>query len=160
MRKKEKFFLVILILAIVDQAIKLFVILGKDKLPVTIIKNTLEIVYCENLGAAFSIGSGSTVIITAVTAVIMAMMLYFIYKKYEKITSKMLMGAALLISGGIGNLLDRVFRRYVVDYIYFRIIDFPVFNFADICVVIGVIIICCCLVIEDRGGKVGKDSSK
>lgn len=158
--KKEKFYLLILLLAVIDQVIKLVVILCKDKFPINVIKNTLELVYCENYGAAFSIGAGSTVVITIITAVIMAMILFLIYKYYQKFTSKMLIGAALLISGGIGNLLDRAFRRYVVDYIYFSFIDFPVFNFADICVVIGVIIIAFCLLIGDRGEKVGKDSSK
>lgn len=158
--KKEKFYLMILLLAILDQAIKLVIILCKESLPVTIINKVLEIVYCENYGAAFSLGNGHTVIIAVITAIIMAMILFAIYKYYEKFNSKMLIGAALLMSGGISNLLDRVFRRYVVDYIYFRLIDFPVFNFADICVVIGVIIIAFCLLFGDRGEKIGKNNSK
>lgn len=158
--KKEKFFLIVLLLAIVDQAIKLIVILCKDNLPTTIIRNVLELVYCENYGAAFSLGSGSTTAIAIITALIMAMILFVIYKYYEKFNSRMLLGGSILISGGISNFLDRIFRHYVVDYIYFSFIDFPVFNFADICVVIGVVIICFCLLIGDRGEKIGKDSSK
>lgn len=158
--KKEKFILVILLLAILDQAIKLIVILCKNSLPVSIIRNVLDIVYCENYGAAFSIGSGSTITIAIVTMFIMAMILFVMLKYYEKFNTRMLTGLALLISGGIANLLDRVFRRYVVDYIYLSFIDFPVFNFADICVVVGVIIICLCLLIGDRGEKIGKNSSK
>ena len=158
--KKEKFFLSILLLAIIDQVLKLIVILYKNSLPIEIIKNFLEIVYCENKGAAFSIGSGSTTVITIITAIMMTLILWAIYKYYSKFSKVILMGSAFLISGGIGNLLDRAFRHYVVDFIYFKVIDFPIFNFADICVVIGVIVICLGLVIGDRGEKVDKNNSK
>ena len=65
----------------------------------------------------------------------------------------------MLISGGIGNLLDRVFRLHVVDFIYFKLIDFPIFNFADICIVIGVIIICFGILRGDRGENFEENNS-
>lgn len=157
--KKERFFLLIIVLAIIDQLIKLFIILNKEKLPMILINNVLEIVYCENRGMAFGVGTGMTQIISIVTAIIMAMIVMVIYKNYSKINSKLLIGVVLLISGGLGNFLDRAFRLYVVDFIYVRLINFPVFNFADICVVIGVITICTSIIIN-RGEKIGEDNSQ
>ena len=61
---------------------------------------------------------------------------------YKKINNIILIGIGSIIAGGIGNLIDRIFRMYVIDFIDFsKIIDFPIFNIADICVVIGVFII-------------------
>lgn len=159
--KKEKFFLLILVFAFIDQLTKLFVILFKDKLPIVLIKNVLEITYCENRGIAFGMGAGATVTITIITALIMIMILALINKNYNKIDKKLLFGGVLLISGGIGNFLDRVFRFYVVDFIYFKPIDFPVFNFADICIVIGVFIVGTRFLLMDRGEKSeGNNSNK
>ena len=158
--KKEKFFLIILILAFIDQVTKLFIILNKDKCPVTIIKDVLEIQYTENKGIAFGIGNGATLIISIVTAMIMMTILYVINQKYEKLNSLSRIGASLLISGGIGNLLDRIFRLHVVDFIYFKLIDFPIFNFADICIVIGVLIICFEIFLENRGENIEKNNCR
>lgn len=157
--KKEKFFLLIIVLAMVDQLTKLFVILYKGYLPIEIINNVFEIVYCENKGIAFGLGNGLTQVITFLTGIILMLIMYAIYKNYTKINGKLLFGAALLLSGGIGNLLDRIFRLHVVDFIYFKAIDFPVFNFADICVVCGVIVICYGIWFIDRGEKVEKNNS-
>ena len=157
--KNEKFFLVILILAIIDQITKLLIILNREKCPITIIKDVLQIEYSENRGIAFGIGNGTTVLISIVTALIMIMILYTINKKYDKLNSTLLTGSVMLISGGIGNLLDRVFRLHVVDFIYFKLIDFPIFNFADICIVIGVIIICFGILRGDRGENFEENNS-
>jgi signal peptidase II len=65
------------------------------------------------------------------------------------------MSIALLISGGVGNLIDRVRLHEVIDYIRFEPINFPIFNFADICVVIGAIMFCISVIItgDGKGGK-------
>lgn len=157
--KKEKFFLVILILATIDQITKLLIILNREKCPITIIKDVLQIEYTENKGIAFGIGNGTTVLISVITALIMIMILYVINKRYDKLNNTLLIGSSMLISGGIGNLLDRVFRLHVVDFIYFKLIDFPVFNFADICIVIGVVIICIGMLFDNRGENFEENNS-
>ena len=157
--KKEKFFLSIIILAFIDQLSKLFIIINKNNFPIVIINDALEITYCENKGIAFGIGDGLTLLISIVTAIIMGLILVLIYKNYNKIEKKLLIGAALLISGGLGNFLDRIFRRHVVDFIYFKLINFPVFNFADICIVVGVIIIGIGFILADRGENIEKNNS-
>ena len=66
-----------------------------------------------------------------------------IYTAKAKPASKLYrLSTSLIISGGIGNLIDRLFRGYVVDMIEVTFIDYPVFNFADCCVVVGAILFC------------------
>ncbi len=157
--KKNKFFLLIIVLAMIDQITKVFIILLKSKLPVTVINNVLEIVYYENRGIAFGIRAGTTQLISLFTAVLLASICVAIYKNYEKMNSKIIYGSILLLAGGLGNLLDRIFRLYVVDFIYVKAIDFPVFNFADICVVLGVITIIVGFILMDRREKVEQNNS-
>ena len=67
-------------------------------------------------------------------------------KEAEK-SNFLIWSVALVIAGGVGNLIDRIFRHFVIDYIEVRLINFAVFNFADCCVVIGTIMIVCYLFI-------------
>ena len=92
--------------------------------------------YVRNTGAAFGSFSQSTTLLTVVTgAVILAGIILIATKK---IKSKFyLTCAVLIISGGLGNLIDRIFRGYVVDFIDVQFTDFAVFNFADILVTVG-----------------------
>lgn len=103
---------------------------------VLLIPNVLHLVYWENTGAAFSILTGRTTFLAVVTgAVLLCILLLLVLKK---ITEPLLIIAfSLILSGGVGNLIDRIVRGFVVDYIYFVPINFPVFNIADCCVVIG-----------------------
>ena len=66
----------------------------------------------------------------------------------------------LVISGAIGNLIDRALLGYVRDFLYFILIDFPVFNVADICVVVGVIILMPVLLFGDIEGEKDGDEVK
>jgi len=69
-------------------------------------------------------------------------------KKY-KFDDKTKLGFSLILAGGIGNLIDRIFRGYVIDYIDIsKIFSYPVFNFADICIVIGVILVIIIIIIN------------
>jgi len=62
--------------------------------------------------------------------------------KKNQISTYGLIGLGLILAGGIGNLFDRVFRGFVVDYIDFTpLIKYPIFNLADVCVVVGCIIV-------------------
>lgn len=97
-------------------------------------------------------------LISIITLVIIVIILITIYINYNKINNKILIGLSVLLAGGIGNLIDRIFRTYVIDFIYFKIINFPVFNFADICVVIGVILIGIGYLIIERSENVEKNN--
>lgn len=139
---KRKFFILIIILICIDQISKFLVVFNKDDLPKTIIKNFLNITYCENRGIAFGLASGYVQLFAIVTLVIIVAILICVCINFRKINTFLSVGIGLLISGGVGNLIDRLIRSYVVDFIDFGdFINFPVFNIADIFVVIGVIVI-------------------
>ncbi len=130
-------FISIAVLTAADQLIKLVV--ERNLQPI----GTAEFIngfigwnYVRNTGAAFGSFSQSTTLLTVVTgAVILAGIILIATKK---IKSKFyLTCAVLIISGGLGNLIDRIFRGYVIDFIDVQFTDFAVFNFADILVTVG-----------------------
>lgn len=139
-----------------DQLFKYFAIiyLSNDILTLPIIKDVFHLTYIENRGAAFSILEGKQIFLVGLTTLILLALTVFILM--DRIKSKFLIWSlALVIGGGIGNLIDRVLRGFVVDYLDFRIIDFAVFNFADCCVVVGTGLIMIYVLFLDR-----KNSSK
>lgn len=97
----------------------------------------LNLYYTLNNGAAFSKLSGHTFFLIAITSIVILVLLYMVIAK--KINRKVyLLSISLILGGGIGNLIDRIFNNgNVVDFIDVRIINFPIFNFADICAVCG-----------------------
>lgn len=102
------------------------------------INGLLDIVYIHNKGAAWGMLSGKTVILIILTLTIMIFCVIFLIKYAKK--SKILFWAIILVlSGGIGNMYDRIFRDgNVVDFLHFEFWpDFPIFNIADCGVVVG-----------------------
>lgn len=142
-------------LTVADQIIKYFVLLYlKPVGSVGAINGFLEWNYVENTGAAFGSFSGNTALLSIITAVIIIAGIAAIILK--KINNKfLLVTATVIIAGGLGNLIDRIFRGYVVDFIKVLFIDFPVFNFADILVTCGSFMLIIYLIID-----IYKDSRK
>ena len=98
-----------------------------------------NLTFVYNEGAAWSIFSGKTSFLLIFTGIFMAGIIFYLIK-YASKKPFLAISLSLVISGGIGNMIDRIFRDgKVIDYIEARFIDFPIFNFADICVVFGVI---------------------
>lgn len=125
------------VLVFVDQWIKKLAVenlMGKED--VVLIKNFLALSYAENTGAAFSAFSDSTMVLSVVTLLLLLGGVVFLL--LGKVQGKLMnICAVLILAGGAGNLIDRFAQGYVVDYIKTLFIDFPVFNFADILVVVG-----------------------
>ena len=143
------FFSVILVIA--DQLIKVF--LNNNMIvnqSIILIKNLLSITLTHNTGAAFSIFSGSRylLILIAITALI-ALVLYV--RSLEVIGDLDIFIYALLFGGIIGNLIDRIIYGYVIDYISisFGNYYFPIFNFADVCIVLSIVFIIFKIIKED-----------
>ncbi len=125
-------------IVVIDQIIKIIAI--KHLAPIStfpIIKDVLHLTYVENRGAAFGIFQNQKWFLIGVTGIFLVVMLILLIKKKFSSSKLLVFTMASIIAGGIGNLIDRVFRGFVVDYIDFRLINFAVFNFADCCVVVG-----------------------
>lgn len=119
-----------------DQLIKYFVV---QFLPqagtVTAIPYILDLTYVENRGVAFGMFKDMRWIFVVFTAIIILVLLYIII--FKGIKSKLfLISSALIIGGGIGNLIDRIFLGYVIDYLQLSFFS-PVCNFADYAITVG-----------------------
>lgn len=112
-------------------------------------KEVLNISYYTNDGAAFSKFEGQTTLLIVVTSVVLLIILgLLIFKKVKK--TPYIIALSLILGGGAGNLIDRIFNNgLVVDFIDFRLINFAIFNFADICAVCGAILLLL-LVVSDE----------
>ena len=116
-------------------------LMGKPAFP--IIKGVLEFDYLENRGVAFGMFQGQRVMILLVGVIFIAGLLLFMLKMPEGRKYTILhVILSFVIAGGIGNIIDRVSLEYVIDFISFVLINFPIFNVADCYVVCGVIAMC------------------
>ena len=109
----------------------------------------LNLYYCLNSGSAFSMMEGKTIFLVAITSiVIIGLIIGLLTKKIRR--APYVVAVSLIIGGGIGNLLDRLFNGgAVVDFIDVRVINFAIFNFADICAVMGGILLCMFVIIDE-----------
>lgn len=121
--------------------------------------HVLNITYERNPGAAFSILEGKQTFLVIFTAIIIVAMLYLMISKRVK-RPTYVWSMALIVAGGLGNLIDRVIRGEVVDFIDVRIINFAVFNVADICAVLGAIGLLLFVVIDEIKKQKNKRSAK
>ena len=110
----------------------------KDGRVITVIPNVFDFRYVENRGAAFGSMQGKQVLFYIVTCIVVVGIIYVILKAPK--TKKYLplcYTLTFILCGAIGNFIDRITQHFVVDFIYFIPIDFPVFNVADIFVTLG-----------------------
>lgn len=111
----------------------------KGQEPFVIINRVLEFSYLENTGAAFSSFMGRQALLISLTTVVILLLFWkYLTLPGERRFVPMRLCMLLIISGAVGNLVDRVRNNYVVDFIYFVPINFPKFNVADIYITVGV----------------------
>lgn len=140
-----------ILLLIADQALKIII---TDKFAVgrnfLLIKNLLYFNLVHNEGAAFGLFQGGRIflIIIAIFAVVL---ICFMANGDEALTGKSIFAYSLLIGGIMGNMVDRIIHGYVIDYISISIgkFSFPVFNFADICITLSILILIVSTIIGD-----------
>ncbi len=132
-----------IILLCIDQISKLLVVNLLTKTDsITIIKNFFYLTYINNDGAAFSILVGKRIFLILIAVLVIVMLISYIKK--NNIQNKLeLVSISLIIGGSLGNLMDRVIRGYVIDFLDFKIFNynFPIFNLADTFIVIGVFLL-------------------
>lgn len=132
-----------MIFLILDQSVKIFInsrfVLGEAYI---LINNLLSILLVHNTGAAFSILSGNQVFLVIVGILALVALLLFIYQG-DNYSDYEIFAYSLLFGGILGNLIDRIFYGYVIDFISLTFVDynFPIFNIADMCIVTSVILI-------------------
>lgn len=129
------------ILLIIDQAVKYLVRLFlSDGRKIEVISGFFRLCFVQNKGATFGLFQGTAYILTAISFIVMIVMLLMIVNKKPK-TNFSLFALALIMSGGVGNLIDRIKLGYVVDMFDFYAVWSFVFNFADCCIVVGVVML-------------------
>lgn len=141
--------LVIILLIGIDQLIKNWALnVLRYKGAISVIENVFNLTYVENRGAAFGMLQNNQTIFILVAAIASIFGLYYIHTK--KVNNLGKIGILLVISGAIGNLIDRVRLGFVVDYLDFHIIWSYVFNLADCFVVVGTILLCLYIITSEE----------
>lgn len=136
--------LIFIIFLAIDQITKYFAVAFLQGKPsVHLIGDFLRFTYVENRGAAFGILQNQRMFFIISTIVLVAFLVYLIVFN-KKVTNATKLTLSLVLSGAIGNFIDRLRLGYVIDFVDVRFgnfYDFPVFNVADSCLVVGVIIL-------------------
>lgn len=141
--KKLRGIIAVILLVILDQVTK---ILAKGRLEfgesIVIIKKVFRLQYLENTGAAFGILKDKLWFFIILTSIVIIIIGYVYFKMPETKRYKPIKLVLILITAGaIGNLIDRIVHNYVIDFLYFELIDFPIFNVADCYVTISAILL-------------------
>lgn len=150
------------ILFIIDQATKYIALTKLKPLgSVTFIDGFMDFTFVENRGAAFGILNGRVWLLLVIAAVICIVIIAVMLKMPNTKEYKWLKWSLMLIlAGAIGNVADRLFRGYVVDFFEFTFIKWPVFNMADIYVVIGTVVMAVLVLFVIKDDKEEKDAGK
>lgn len=146
--KRKKLFLLfdvcfMVVLVLLDQFTKHLAVADlKDKSAFSIIRNVLELQYLENKGAAFGMLQNQKAFFILIAIVILIVIAYVLLlmpdqKKYNVLHILLI----AIGSGACGNMIDRFRSNYVVDFIYFKLINFPIFNVADIYVTVSTFVL-------------------
>ncbi len=132
---------IIALLVAIDQYTKYWAVVHlKGQADIPLIRGILHLQYLENTGAAFGLLQEQKWFILFIGILFLAVILFLLFKLPEqKKYNKLHIVSAVVAAGAVGNMIDRIRFDYVIDFISFVLINFPVFNFADICVTLSVI---------------------
>lgn len=140
--------LIILLGIAADQLTKWLAVKFLEPIPTKpLIEGVLHLTYVENRGAAFGMLADNRWVFIVISTVTIMALLFFLYAGYSQ-NRLYAVSISLIISGGIGNMIDRIALGYVVDFIDFRLINFAVFNGADSFVCVGAALLFTALVID------------
>ena len=124
----------VILLILLDQLTKIWAVVRlKDQPEISLIRGVFELQYLENRGSAFGMMQGARVffIISTIVLFLLVCVIYIRIPK-EKMYLPLRVIAVLFLAGAAGNFIDRVRQGFVVDFFYFSLINFPIFNVADI----------------------------
>ena len=153
MKRKVSIFISILLLIILDQAVKGYVV---KEIPLggmrRFIPKVVSLTYLKNSGAAFSMLENQQWFFTIITLIAMGAAFVYLYR-HIKGSIWLLLGLTLIISGGIGNFIDRLRQGFVVDMFHLDFMNFAIFNVADIYLTVGVGLLLIYLLREESHGS-------
>jgi len=133
----------VIVLILLDQGTKLWALASLKPIHnMTLVEGFMDLTFVENRGVAFGMFSGQRWVILLLTCIIAVGLIWFyvtLPKKQDYRPGRI--SLILILSGAMGNIIDRMFRGYVVDFFEFTFFEWPVFNVADIYVVVGVILL-------------------
>ena len=153
MKRKVSILISILLLIALDQAVKWYVVkaipLGGMR---TFIPKVVSLTYLKNSGAAFSMLENQQWFFAIITLIAMGAAFVYLYR-HIKGSIWLLLGLTLIISGGIGNFIDRLRQGFVVDMFHLDFMNFAIFNVADIYLTVGVGLLLIYLLREESHGS-------
>lgn len=144
---------IIAALIVLDQLVKAYVVqniaLGEIK---SWIPNLVSLTYLQNRGAAFSMLQDQQWFFAVITLVVMAGSIWYLHKHIED-SLWTVFGLILIISGGLGNFIDRFSQGFVVDMFHLEFVNFAIFNVADSYLTVGVIVLMIAMLKEEMNGN-------
>lgn len=146
------YILIIILGLILDRVSKIYAINNFIENPIS--GKILNFTYLENRGAAFGILQNNRFFFLILTISIVGFLIYYFIKNYKKNNKFLNIAIAFIIVGALGNFYDRLFNAYVVDFIEFAFVKFPVFNVADIFVTLGSGLLIIYMIFFDQGEKI------
>ena len=156
MNRKHLIIIIGLIIILLDQITKILVINEN----IILIPNLLLFTYTQNTGTAFGIGSNNAIIIIILNIIVLGVIIKFLKERKDDVEMNIFISLILIASGGISNLIDSIFRGYVVDFIDVNLFNFPNFNVADISIIIGIGILLIVIIKSFFSGKTIKNYGK
>ena len=153
MKRKVSIFISILLLIALDQVVKWYVV---KEIPLggmrRFIPKVVSLTYLKNSGAAFSMLENQQWFFTIITLIAMGAAFVYLYR-HIKGSIWLLLGLTLIISGGIGNFIDRLRQGFVVDMFHLDFMNFAIFNVADIYLTVGVGLLLIYILREESHGS-------
>ncbi len=161
LRVREMIYFVIgAVIVLIDLLTKLWAKICLAKIvTIPVVEEIFHLTYVENRGAAFGVFQGQRIFFILVALVVAALVGYIVIK-YKNKPWMLSLGLSFLSAGALGNTIDRIWRGYVVDFFDFRLIDFPVFNVADIFVCLGAGLVAVFFVFFEEKNKEKKECEK
>ena len=153
MKKSNTLLIIILVSALLGLDLVLKYLVSSYLTTVNIIDNFFSLTYVLNDGAAFSLLASKTYLLVLIA---LLCLLFIIYEVKNNLDDRVLsIGYSLVLAGLLGNFLDRLIDGYIIDYLSFKIftLNFPVFNLADILIVVGIVIVIIKEILKERGKK-------
>lgn len=143
---------IVITIIVIDRISKMLIMknmAGLESVPV--IEDVFHISYIKNTGMAFGMMGGMNIFLLCLSIAIISGGIFYLYRNRGTIDRYIKIAAALIIGGAIGNIIDRVLYGGVIDFLDFRVINFPVFNFADMMVSFGGAIMVFLLMKNEKG---------